>query len=180
MSALRIRIGEVWWTGEPGIPAAVATAAKGPAFAQIPQMQMRGGPDWQAQQPWDLRQRAVQVSYSVTCDFGAAPEMAEWLALVLSMEPEHAWQEDAVLRWEHEDGIGYDESIIPWAALRISSISHDGPTTLHMQINLLGPSLEDHALYSRMGIITEDGKQIVTEDGRAIYTDEHFLFHASS
>ena len=179
MSALRIKVGSTWWTGAPVENARAFSPAAAVGFNLSNVMQARGGPDWPARRVWDGGQRGVTIHFMATREFPTIADMATWLAVALSLEPAHAWQGDAILHWEHEDGIGYTTSRLPWAALSIGSIEHDGPRTLRMQLSIMGPELEDFNLFSRALIITEDGRPIITEDGRPLVAESHSLVTAN-
>lgn len=178
MSSLRIKVGDVWWTGEPDQAQSEHTSAGGVAIAQVSGMRMLNGPEWAAQVPLDLRQKGVQVSWVVTRQFATVLAKATWLATALSVTPDHDWQADAILRWEHEDGEGYTESKLPWAVLRINSIAEEGPTTVRLSLSLQGAELEDHALRTRRRIVTEAGEPITTEAGETLLTEDYVTLEA--
>lgn len=178
MSALRIKVGDTWWTGEPGDAQSAMTSAQGVAWAQVAAMQMLDGPEWAAKVALDLKQKGVQLSWLVTRQFETVTAMATWLAEVLSSTPAHDWQEDVICRWDHEDGEGYTESMIPWGALRVNSITHEGPTTLRLSLMVMGPELQDHTLRTRRRIVTEAGEPITTEAGETLLTEDYVTLEA--
>lgn len=169
-TAIRIKIGSVWFTGAPTDP----TPEEGPqglAFTQRSAMEMLSGPDFDAQVPRDLLQRGVTASWAMTKVFSTVTAKAAYLTGLLSLAPGLSYQADVIVRWPHEDG-GYTESLMPWAALRIQSITEEGPTTLRLLCQVLAAELQDHALYSRPFLSDEDGDPILTEDGEGIVMEE--------
>lgn len=164
MSAVRIRIGEIWLTGAPGTPQSQVTSAIFPSASARHQMDALAGDQWPAQRFRDLLQKGLTFAFAVTHGFANVTAKANYLATLLSLTPPHPWQGDVIIRWEHEDGIGYTEALIEWAAIRVGSIQEDGPATLRLQYQLLGPGLEDFALYDLPVLLTEDGETWVTEE----------------
>lgn len=185
-AAVRVRIGGLWheggWpvTGAPGTRQALHTSAVAPAWAAQQHMQTITGADWPAARPLDLRQRAVTMSFGFARDFGSPAAMATWLATALSLTPDHPWQEDVIVRWEHHDGIGYTEARLPWAGLRFDSIEHDGPSTLRVLCSIHAGEMQDNAVYAPPHMLCETGERLLTEGRVAIRleTDDYWLAFA--
>jgi hypothetical protein len=141
-------------------------------------MTMLSGPEWEAQEPAQQRQKGVEVSFAVTRAFETVADVAAFLVAVMGLEPDWDWQDDIVLRWDHEDGEGYTESEIPWGALRVNNIEPEGPLTLRLSCVVLGPVLRDFALRSRPLIVTRAGEPIVTVSGRPLRAVEYVTVEA--
>jgi hypothetical protein len=175
MSAVRIRVGDYWLTGQPDAPHSLVSPAASLDFGARHQMEPFAGDQWPAQRFRDLLQKGAIVRFSVTRSFPNVTAKANWIASTLSLTPLHPWQADTFVRWQHEDGIGYTESLIDWATIRLNSIVEDGPTTVLLQYMLLGPELEDYALLAVPPIRTEAGEMWLTEEGLPILAEEHEL-----
>lgn len=177
MSAVRIRLGDVWLTGEPEQRQALVTSAGAVQFSARHNMTVEAGPDWPAQRPLDLMQRGVTLGFVVTRTFDDIVAMVTWLSDVLSLETEMARQGDVIIRWNHNDGIGYSEGRLPWGAVRFDSISHDGPQTLRLRVSVMAGEMEDHAVFALPHLLAEAGPRFLTESGLALRTqgDEYTL-----
>jgi len=175
--SVRVRLGEVWLTGEPEVRQALVTSAGGVQYAARHNMTVEAGPEWPAQRPLDLMQRGVVLSYFLTRSFGDVVGMVNWLADVLSLDPELPRQGDVIVRWMHNDGIGYTEGRLPWGAVRFDSISHDGPVTLRIRMSILAGEMEDHAVFALPHLLAETGPRFLLESGVALRTesDEYTL-----
>ena len=169
--SVRVRLGEVWLTGEPEVRQALVNSAGGVQDAARHNMTVEAGPEWPAQRPLDLMQRGVTLGFVVTRSFADVVAMVTWLADVLSLTPELPRQGDVIVRWQHNDGIGYTEARLPWGAVRFDSISHDGPVTLRIRMSILAGEMEDHAVYAPAHLLAETGPRILMEDGTPVMLD---------
>jgi hypothetical protein len=175
MSAVRVRVGEYWLTGAPGQPQSVATSAAMVGFTGRQQMETLMGAEWPAVRVLDMLQRGVTVPFGVVRGFATVTAKVGWLASVLSLTPPHAWQGDVFLRWEHEDGVGYSESVLPWAGVRLLAVEEAGPLTLRLQYELRGAELADHALFELPLLVSETGVPLVSETGVPLLGEDHIL-----
>jgi hypothetical protein len=181
MSRVLVKIGDEWWTVAPGVASREVSAALTIGFGQVNATTLRGGPDWEAQQAWDMGQKGVTIPFSLRREFASPFDLATWLASILAGtgETSQVWQADIIIRWEHEDSEGWTESMLPWGVLRIGAMQLEGDTVLRVTCQLMGPELVDFALRSRAVLATEDGRPFVTEAGWPLVVETYRTVEAA-
>jgi hypothetical protein len=127
-------------------------------------MRMITGPDWAAQVPMDLLQRGVTTNFAVTVQCVDSAQMAAELTRWLSASGHSPWQEDVIIRWTHLDYVGYTEYRIPWAALRVESITHAGAQTLHILFAVHGAEMVASAIRDQPRLLWPDGRPVLWPD----------------
>ena len=172
-SVLRVKVGNVWITGEPFAPLKPWSPALNPLWSPQRPYKAQGSACWGAAVLEDQGPSSHVLTFRVSREFSDIDEAAgfEWAMSLMSLNPPHAHKGTVTLRRETAAG-EWTETILDGALVRIQSIVPVGQVSYDVSWTILAGVTTQGDRWGYTGIITEDGIALTTEDGSWLLTEE--------
>ena len=164
-----------WVAGDPSSDVRSFSKAFGAVWPIVRKVVPHNGPGWPAALLCDQGAQRTGLQFSVTRLFESVADYTAWLMSMHSVTPPHPWTGTAVIRIDHEDGVGYIEETAEDAVLICDGIQPSGDLGATLGYTLWHGVSSLTAIYDKLALTTPDGDLILTPDGKSLRTPNRVL-----